>query len=220
MARGHDDGSDSDEGPILSPDELDIADDEHVAEIDDGRYVVSPNDPIGDIPQAQGTDTKQGSGSGSPAGRERWSEPAPGDADGRSGVEPSETDRGTTSAESDPEPAVTEADVREWLSDQFAATDSRYGFDVTATFDGSIEHRRMVSNDVVTIFESLVLWYAQQIDSNTPVEEVLGILLMEANVPVRYPTASLQRVLDSTDLEPEDSIADLAAAIEDDGFRI
>ena len=209
MVRGHDDGSDGDEGPILSPDELDIADDEHVAEIDDGRYVVSPNDPIGDVPRARGTDAKQGSGSGSPTGRARPSESAPGDAAG--GSDPGSSGSG---------PAVTEADVREWLSDQFAATDSRYGFDVTATFDGSIEHRRMVSNDVVTIFESLVLWYAQQIDSNTPVEEVLGILLMEANVPVRYPTASLQRVLDSTDLEPEDSIADLAAAIEDDGFRI
>jgi hypothetical protein len=78
----------------------------------------------------------------------------------------------------------------------------------------------MVSNDVVTIFESLVLWYAQQIDSTTPVEEVLGILLMEANVPVKYPTASLQRVLESTDLDPDDSIADLASAIEDDGFKI
>jgi hypothetical protein len=118
-------------------------------------------------------------------------------------------------------PEVTETDVRDWLSEQFTETDSRYGFDVTATFDGSVEHRRMMSNDVVTIFESLVLWYAQQIDGTTPVEEVLGILLMEANVPVRYPSAGLQQVLESTDLGPEDSIADLAEAIDaDDGFRI
>ncbi|MFC7195717.1 hypothetical protein ACFQL4_15585 [Halosimplex aquaticum] len=79
----------------------------------------------------------------------------------------------------------------------------------------------MVSNDVVTIFESLVLWYAQQIDGKTPVEEVLGILLMEANVPVRYPPASLRRLLESTELSPDDSIADLIAAVGDeDGFRI
>jgi hypothetical protein len=218
MARGHDDGSDAEDGPILSPDELDIANDEHVAEIDDGRYVVSPNDPIGDIPGTSGSDSGTARGDTPP-------DPSQGttpDESAASASAGSTTDPGAEAADpqSQPEPTVTEGDVREWLSEEFAATDSRYGFDVTATFDGSIEHRRMVSNDVVTIFESLVLWYAQQIDSNTPVEEVLGILLMEASVPVRYPTASLQRVLDSTELEPEDSIADLAAAIEDEGFRI
>lgn len=207
MDRGPDDDSDGDDGRILSPEELDIADDKHVAEIGDGRYVVSPNDPIGDIPQASDT------ASGQETAPDVQSEPTPEKSTGRSGV-------GDRQAESSPDAAVAEADVRDWLAGQFESTDSRYGFDVTATFDGSVETRRMVSNDVVTIFESLVLWYAQQIDSNTPVEEVLGILLMEASVPVRYPTASLQRVLDSTDLDPDDSIADLAAAIDDDGFRI
>ncbi|MFC7195718.1 hypothetical protein ACFQL4_15590 [Halosimplex aquaticum] len=42
MAKGDNDPSDAEDGPILSPDELDITQDEHVAEIDDGRYVVSP----------------------------------------------------------------------------------------------------------------------------------------------------------------------------------
>jgi hypothetical protein len=212
MSRGHDDGSDGEDGPILSPDELDIADDKHVAEIGDGRYVVSPNEPIGDIPR-QSSD---------------GSEPESDEAVGSDESQSARTDDDQSARRADPEPqagsesdpVVTEADVRQWLVEQFDATDSRYGFDVTATFDGSIEQRRMVSNDVVTIFESLVLWYAQQIDSTTPVEEVLGILLMEANVPIRYPTASLQHVLESTDLDPEDSIADLAAAIEDDGFKI
>ncbi|RXK47250.1 hypothetical protein EAF64_15820 [Halorientalis pallida] len=79
----------------------------------------------------------------------------------------------------------------------------------------------MVSNDVVTIFESLVMWYAQQIDRNTPVEEVLGILLMEANVPIRYPPDAIVRTLESTDLSPEDSIADLLEEIrEDEGFKL
>lgn len=193
MARGHDDSSNGEDGPILSPDELDIADDEHVAEIDDGRYVVSPNGPIGDVPRNA---TDEGA---DPVSETPSSEPG----------DPARP------------PEVTETDVRDWLSEQFTETDSRYGFDVTATFDGSVEHRRMMSNDVVTIFESLVLWYAQQIDGTTPVEEVLGILLMEANVPVRYPSAGLQQVLESTDLGPEDSIADLAEAIDaDDGFRI
>jgi len=210
MSRGHDDTADGEDGPILSPDELDIAEDEHVAEIDDGRYVVSPNEPIGDVP-------RNASDGSEPTDAETPGEDRP------SRTDDSQSARRThpqPHAGPEPDPVVTEAEVRGWLSDQFDETDSRYGFDVTATFDGTVEQRRMVSNDVVTIFESLVLWYAQQIDSTTPVEEVLGILLMEANVPVRYPTASLQHVLESTDLDPEDSIADLAAAIEDDGFKI
>ncbi|MFC7142286.1 hypothetical protein ACFQMA_20910 [Halosimplex aquaticum] len=192
MAKGDNDPSDAEDGPILSPDELDITQDEHVAEIDDGRYVVSPGGPIDDVPTVDdGTDEP----SGPPVEQ-------------------------ATDGAADP-PELTESDVHAFLETQFEDTGSRYGFDITATFDGSIQQRQMVSNDVVTIFESLVLWYAQQIDGKTPVEEVLGILLMEANVPVRYPPASLRRLLESTELSPDDSIADLIAAVGDeDGFRI
>jgi len=196
MVRGNDDPSDAEDGRVLSPEELDITNDEHVAEIDDGRYVVSPNDPVGDVPTADTTST-----------------------DGRDG--------GTQQTEPEPDheaaaqTELTADSVHEFLEAEFEGASSRYGFDVTGKFDGSVHQRRMVSNDVVTIFESLVLWYAQQIDSTTPVEEVLGILLMEANVPVRYPAASLQRLVRTTDLSPEDSIADLVEAVGDeDGFRI
>jgi hypothetical protein len=79
----------------------------------------------------------------------------------------------------------------------------------------------MASNDLVTIFESLILWYAQQVDSDTPVEEILGILLMEANVPIRYPPESLKELVKSSGLEPDDTIADLVAAVdEEDGVKL
>lgn len=216
MATGDEDPSDADDGRILSPDELDITQDEHVAEIDDGRYVVSPGDPIGDVPTTR-TDTE--SSTDSPTNR--GAEPA---------VDPNAGSRADASGSATPEPSaagggsqveLTEQSVHRFLATQFEDSGSRYGFDITATFDGAVQQRQMVSNDVVTIFESLVLWYAQQIDGKTPVEEVLGILLMEANVPVRYPPASLQRLLESTDLSPDDSIADLIAAVGDeDGFRL
>jgi len=192
MASGDDQPSDPDEGPVLSPDELDITKDEHVAEIEEGRYVVSPGDPIGDVPTVNDEPESKGSGPVDPA----------------------------TEAEPEP-PALDEDAVHEFLESQFHESGSRYGFDITATFDESVHQRQMVSNDVVTIFESLVLWYAQQIDGKTPVEEVLGILLMEANVPIRYPPSSLRRLLESTELSPDDSIADLIAAVDhEDGFRI
>ncbi|PSP32109.1 hypothetical protein BRC64_07710 [Halobacteriales archaeon QH_10_67_22] len=208
MARGQDEPSDGDEGPILSPEELDISDDEHVAEIGDGRYVVSPNEPIGDVP-GHAPDPVDGSSDAATG-----PDPDPEHEYTGSGSSPNPVDRR-------PEPTtVTEPDVRNWLTDQFEETDSRYGFDVTGKFDGSVRHRQMVSNDVVTIFESLVLWYAQQIDNTTPVEEVLGILLREANVPIQYPAASLQQLVESTDLDPDDSVADLLEAVGDDGFRL
>lgn len=119
------------------------------------------------------------------------------------------------------DPGLDRRAVHDWLADDLDGATSRYGFDVTAKFDSAVTQRRLVSNDVVTIFESMVLWYAQQLDQETPVEQVLGILLAESSVPVRYPARSLQRLLDSTDLDPEDSIADLLSAVEaQDGLKL
>ena len=185
-----DKGGGPEEGPILSPEELEIEDDEHVTQLDEGRFVVSP-------------DTRE---SNTPQSSERPQPPEP---------QPE-------SQHDQPEsPKLDQEKVHQWLRESFEGPGSRYGFDVTATFDGSVSQRRMASNDVVTIFESLILWYAQQIDNNTPVEQILGILLMEANVPIRYPPQSLQNLVKQTGLGPDDSIADLLAAVEDeDGVQL
>lgn len=192
------------EGPVLSPDELDITDNDSVRQLDEGRFVVSP-----DADSEPAVDTGPDPRSNPEETRQSTSEAT------RSQPQPAEN---TPQPASDP-PAyseLTEEVVHEWLADHFEGRQSRYAFDVTATFEGSVSQRQMASNDVVTIFESLMLWYAQQIDSNTPVEEVLGILLMEANVPVRYPPESVRNLVKSTGLGPDDSIRDLLAAIEDD----
>ncbi|WP_135663297.1 DUF7500 family protein [Halorhabdus rudnickae] len=206
-----------DDGRVLAPEELDISDDEHVAEIEDGRYVVSPNDPISDV---DGIDTVDSS---SPSPSETESEPS---TEPESTPEPSTSDDPDTAPQqaSDPGPTrpaeLTEADVEAWLRESFRKADSRYGFHVTATFDGRVSQRRMMSNDVVTIFESLILWYAQHIDSETPVEEILGILLTESNVPISYPTERLSSLVKAHGLGPEDSIADLLERVDDDGFEL
>ena len=173
----------AEDGRILSPEELDLEDDEHVEQIDDGRYVVSPT---------------VRSESTAPVSQ---SQPSP---------EPS-PDRARS------QPAFTDTSVHQWLHENLEDTNSQYGFDVTAKFDGTVSQQQTVSNDIVTVFESLMLWYARQIDANTPVEEVLGILLSESNVPVRYPPSSLNTLVRSTDLRPEDSIADLIEAVGEDG---
>jgi hypothetical protein len=186
MARGPDD-SNPEDGKILSPEELDIADDEHVTEIDEGRYVVSPD---------ARSDDDYGTTPSMPS---------------------SQTDR-------DPEPETSEfsdAAVHEWLAGQMADSNARYGFDVTAKFDGDVDQHQLASNDIVTVFESFMLWYGRQMDGATAVEDVLGILLSESNVPVKYPPGSIKALAQSAGLSPDDSIADLIDAVEDrDGAEL
>ncbi|WP_158853462.1 hypothetical protein [Halorhabdus sp. CUG00001] len=211
---------DEDDGRVLAPEELDISDDEHVAEIEDGRYVVSPNDPIGTV---DGIETSETSGPS-------LSEQSVSDAD----VEPEQQSSSSSPEATDPSSStdepweetdnntdeLTEANVEAWLRNSFETANSRYGFHVTATFDGRVSQRRMMSNDVVTIFESLILWYAQHIDSETPVEEILGILLTESNVPISYPTERLLALVKANDLGPDDSIGELLERVDDRGFEL
>lgn len=199
------DGGNPEEGPILSPEELDIAEDEHVTQLDEGRFVVSPDarQQKGQ-PQQSPTSRSQSASSHSDSPSDQPRPRQSPDPNPRRDQQRARTDE------------IRREDVHEWLRASFENGGSRYGFDVTATFDGSVSQRRMASNDVATIFESLVLWYAQQIDNDTPVEEILGILLMEANVPIRYPTESLKSLIKSTGLGPDDTIADLLAAVDED----
>ncbi|WP_181684796.1 DUF7500 family protein [Halorhabdus salina] len=217
MATG-DDPDDEDDGRVLAPEELDISDDEHVAEIEDGRYVVSPNDPIGDV-DGIGTAGSAASPSPDPVAdapdETEASVPAPSTQTDADEAESVPTSSGQTGVDE-----LTEADVEDWLRDSFESVGSRYGFHVTATFDGRVSQRRMMSNDVVTIFESLILWYAQHIDSETPVEEILGILLTESNVPISYPTERLSHLVKSHDLGPNDSIGELLERVDEDGFEL
>jgi len=179
MARGSDDQNPED-GKILSPEELDISDDDHVTEIDEGRYVVSPEI------------------------RDEDDEPAT-----VSTPEPAAT--------SEPESESREfndADVHAWLAEQMARSNASYGFDVTAKFDGDVDQQQLTSNDIVTVFETLMLWYGRQLDGSTPVEDVLGILLSESNVPVKYPPGTIKSLARSSGLSPDDSIGDLINAVE------
>ncbi|WP_458205169.1 DUF7500 family protein [Haladaptatus sp. NG-SE-30] len=114
---------------------------------------------------------------------------------------------------------IDSKEVRRWLEDDLEDVDSRYGFHITAKSESSISHQQMLSDDVGTVFDSLLMWYAQQVDRNTPVEDVLGILLMESNVRVRYSPRCFRDVLETYDLSPDDSIADFVGAIRDEnGF--
>ena len=175
------------DGKILSPEELDLEEDEHVTQIDEGRFVVSP-----DVRQEDDY-------GGQPTPPEKRPEPEP---------EPQS-------------PEFTDGAVHEWLAEQMGDSNARYGFDVTAKFDGEVDQQRLTSNDIVTVFETLMLWYGRQMDGSTDVQDVLGILLSESNVPVKYPPGTVEGLARSAGLSPDDSIADLIDAVEErDGAKL
>lgn len=206
-----DDGRDSDEKMTLnpedarragddsamSPDDLDIEDDENVVSLDEGRYVI-------------GTD-------------ERPSVPGDGDGGGGAGAKASGGEQASSAPEPDltdpsaPDPAQLDSEnIKDALEADLSDVGAKYGFHITAKSEETVNHQRMFSDDVGTVFDSLLRWYAQQLTSETAVEDVLGILLTESNVRVRYSPSCLQVILESYDLGPDDTIADLFEAVQDD----
>ncbi len=218
------DGGGGDEGKILAPHELDITDSEYVEQIDEGRFVVSPDTQRGG--QSGGSNQNQAESAGQ-SGNQPGGGPLAGGSQPQSGSPfsggggNSQGPRRKKRTSKSQGGKLSEERVRRWLREHYKRSNSKYAFDVTAQFEGSVSQRKMASNDLITVFESLMLWYAQQVDSNMPVEEVLGILLMESNVPVRYPPESVKNLVKSTNLGPDDTIADLLEAVQkDDGVQL
>ena len=166
------------DGGVLSPDELDISDEDSVVEIDEGRYVISPGGKEPRVADAPAEDP--------PSSRSEIDE-----------TEPDATDE------------LTETEVHEWIEARLEGADSKYAFDVTANFEGDLAQKALFSNDVVTTFENLVVWYAQHAGGDTPVEDVVGILLVESNLSVRFPPEMLLAFAEAHGLDGEDSIAAL-----------
>ncbi len=189
--------ADSSEDGALAPDELDIESEENVVSLDPGRYVIG-TDERPNVPEDAPDDPSDGSESAD-AAASAASESGEEAADGRQ-----------------PSAPMDSGAVKQWLEDDLDSVSARYGFHVTAKSDDAISHQQMFSDDVGAVFDSLLRWYAQQLTTETAVEDVLGILLTESNVRVRYSPSCLQAILETYDLSPDDSIADFFAAVQDD----
>lgn len=186
---------DADGGGVLSPEELDVSDSEYVEQLDDsGRYVVSPGGGPPNVPDS--TDETENTGGGTTG-------------DGGAARDPSVDVPSSSSPGGGP---VSPEAARTLLADELKRTESRYGVDIVARFDGDTVRHRTVSNDVVATFENLVQWYAQHVTDNTPADEVIEILLNESSF-VDPTTPNLAELLDAHDLEKSDSIEELVEAI-------
>lgn len=221
---------------VLSPEELDIVADENVATLGGGRYVVGssgpPNEEKVEEVRAQlagEVDRSPAPADASPADAPAHEDAPPELEDQVSAPDPAdatETDTGATEAAerpSSPTPndtpvppgSLTGKQVKAWLDDQLAATDSRYAYRIAAKSGDTVSHQQLASDDIGMAFDALLLWYVQQVGEGTPVEEALGILLAESNIRVKYPTSRLVAYLEEHELGPDDSIGDLLRMVND-----
>lgn len=206
------DEGDSGDGKVLSPHELDLSDKDGVEEIEEGRFVVSPDGSQPDVPGTEPTEPAQAESTES--------------ADSTDGTRAADTAQTTTEAtpsvpdsdslakERDAE--ISRSDVRDWTESQLESTACEYGYHVSLKAGDEVRHHTLHSDDVTMVFNNLLLWYAQTVDSEMPPGAVLGILLMEANTQIRYPVNSLEQLLMSKGISPDDSIKTLLEAVRDD----
>lgn len=174
----------SDTERVLTPDELRLEDSNHVVSLEDDRYLVSPT-MIDDSTANRIKDAAS---------------------------DPSTDESGGDEGES--VGPLTIDDARASLLDSLADADATYAIEMIGTIEGQNATQRTVTNDVSTAFERLLLWYAHAVGDDTPVEDVVAILLAHSSIP---PTAIAPMVGDlvgELGLDHDDSIAQLLAAIE------
>lgn len=105
----------------------------------------------------------------------------------------------------------TDEAARERLLAALAESDARYGITAAGTFDGRVRFHDDRSDDVIANFESLLRWYATQVDEELPPERVLAMLLAET--AIADPRTRIGVALERHDLDRSDSIGALLAAL-------
>ncbi len=208
-SKGNDDGNvdpDFPEGgetggedaPALAPEDLDITDSEYVEPLDEeGRYVVSPGDGPPNVPNSV---TNDGTDEG---GKDEGEDSRRGQSAPSDGIERSR------------EPIRSPEAARTLLAEELGRSNARYGIDIVGRFGGNTVRHRTVSDDVIATFENLVRWYAGHVTDGTPADEVIEILLEEADL-VETETPNLAKLLERHDLDRTDSIAALVTAIREE----
>jgi hypothetical protein len=206
MGENPDDPAPVDEESAVDPEDLDIEDDEYVKSLGDHRYVVSPNDPISDK-------------SNQTTGRDAPSPPATEsdrDSDRRNDSDRKPESGDSRAEEVPPSPpkddSVNVHRARARLTERMIDAKGAYGFDVTAQFGDNVVQQHLQANDVVTVFDALLLWYAEHLDDEKSAEEAIGILLAESDIPVEYPANSLVSLVRAHGLDGSDTVADLVNA--------
>lgn len=182
----------ADAGGVLSPDDLDISESPYVAEISDGRYVVSPDKSPPNVAQQESLATQ--SQSGEPA-RSHGGQREPNQANAGGQIQSPEA-------------------ARSVLADELERLESRYAIDLVSRFDGNTIRHRTASDDVVGTFDNLVLWYAQSVSQNTPTTRAISLLLSRSEFNAPLTENRLRRVLGEHGLSESSTIGELLEQLE------
>ncbi|KAB1196564.1 MULTISPECIES: hypothetical protein [Haloferax] len=194
---------------VIDTDDLDISHDERVARIDSGRYVIT----TGNTPPRPKIDEPDDGGEESV--ENRTSDGADDANDDDIGPD-QQDDRPEVVLPRDPRKRALIA--RRLLAERVGAIQADHALVATALVDGSVEKHESVSNDVTEVFHSLVTWYADAVGSGeTPVDEVLGILLLASEVQVTYPGRAVAALAAAHGLDRDDSIGQLLDAVDESG---
>ncbi|GAB3680206.1 hypothetical protein GCM10028857_02620 [Salinarchaeum chitinilyticum] len=197
------DGDPTDEeGKVLSPQELELANKDGVEQLDEGRFVVSPDGTDPNVPTELSVD---GAAVESSAREESVA---------ATSAETSASDSAADGAETG---SIDRTAIQDWHEGQLSESPSAYGYHLSLKAGSAIDHHTIHSDDVTMTFNNLLLWYARTVDGDLPPGAVLGILLSDASVPVQFPVKALEQFVMDQGLSTDDSIADLLETVRDDG---
>lgn len=203
------------EGGVVTPEELELEDKDGVAKLSEGRYVVSPD---GTPPRVSGGDAQAGDTQSQPDTTEEpspepthESTPSQGQGEvstGQTQLHTQTTPQTQTQQQAEPGTIDREA-ARGYYKEQLLNSPCEYGYYVSMKSDGVIDHHTLHSDDITMAFNNLLLWYARNVDQEMPPGAVLGILLSEASVPLRYPVKAVEQFLMARGMSTDDTIGDL-----------
>lgn len=203
----------SDGGGVLSPEDLDISNSPYVAEVSEGRYVVSADRSPPKVPDqtAQNQHAEQSGASGGPAvdpaadsQPSNRHQPRQGAPDSRT-EQPEPTDR---------QPIQSPGAARAVLAAELEHTDARYAIDIVSRLDGTDVRHRTTSDDVVGTFDNLVMWYAQHVATETSTQRTASLLFERSEFSAPASSAEIKRAARRHGLTRSSTIGDLLDALE------
>ncbi|ARS88963.1 DUF7500 family protein [Natrarchaeobaculum aegyptiacum] len=193
----------SDGGGVLSPEDLDISNSPYVAEVSEGRYVVSADRSPPNVPDRTAANPRT----------EQSGATTQGTVDATPGSQPSNQHQPQQGAP-DRQPAQSPGAARSVLAAELERTDARYAVDIVSRLEGADVRHRTTSDDVVGTFDNLVLWYAQHVATETPTQRTASLLFDRSEFSAPPSPDDIKRTAKRHGLTRSSTIGDLLEALE------
>ncbi|AXR78759.1 DUF7500 family protein [Natrarchaeobaculum sulfurireducens] len=197
----------SDAGGVLSPDDLDITESPHVAEVEKGRFVVSADGPPAVSSRPDQSEPAQPPARNSSRPAREQSTPNSHEPLEHEATEPPHHQSGV-------QPVQSPETARSILATELERSDARYALDIVSQLNGTTIRHRTTSNDVVGTFDSLVLWYAQNVATETPTHRTASLLFEKSEFTASLSSQQVRQAARRHGLSKSSTIGELLDAIE------